>query len=113
MDKEYNKYYKEKDVIDFIRSYRHSTDVAFDMEEHMYEIPEATMEVEDLKAEISMLTSANLAIQRIVKSEDIITIAEAIEKIKKLQKYKLAPELEELVCLEDVIAILEGRYKYG
>lgn len=31
-----------------------------------------------------------------------------VEKIRKLQTYKLAPELEKLVSLEKVIAILEG-----
>lgn len=31
-----------------------------------------------------------------------------VEKIRKLQTYKLAPELEKLVSLEHVIAILEG-----
>ena len=31
-----------------------------------------------------------------------------VEKIRKLQTYKIAPELEKLVSLEDVIAILEG-----
>lgn len=31
-----------------------------------------------------------------------------VEKIRKLQTYKIAPELEKLVSLEKVIAILEG-----
>ena len=31
-----------------------------------------------------------------------------VEKIRMLQTYKLAPELEKLVSLEKVIAILEG-----
>lgn len=31
-----------------------------------------------------------------------------VGKIRKLQTYKLAPELEKLVSLENVIAILEG-----
>lgn len=34
-------YYNKEAVIEFIRSYRHSTDVAFHMEEHLYEIPAA------------------------------------------------------------------------
>ena len=34
-------YFKKSDVVDFIKSYRHSTDVAFHMEEHLYEIPSA------------------------------------------------------------------------
>ena len=34
-------YYSKEAVVEFIRSYRHSTDVAFHMEEHLYEIPAA------------------------------------------------------------------------
>lgn len=34
-------YYSREAVIDFIRSYRHSTDVAFHMEKHINEIPAA------------------------------------------------------------------------
>lgn len=34
-------YYSSEAVIDFIRSYRHSTDVAFHMEKHINEIPAA------------------------------------------------------------------------
>lgn len=34
-------YYEREKVIEFIRSYRHSTDVAFHMEEHLNEIPAA------------------------------------------------------------------------
>lgn len=34
-------YYSGEAVIDFIRSYRHSTDVAFHMEKHINEIPAA------------------------------------------------------------------------
>ena len=32
-------YYSKEAVVEFIHSYRHSTDVAFHMEEHLYEIP--------------------------------------------------------------------------
>ena len=34
-------YYSSEDVKDFIRSYRHSTDVVFHMEKHIKEIPAA------------------------------------------------------------------------
>lgn len=34
-------YYSREDVVEFIRSYRCSTDVAFHMEEHLNEIPAA------------------------------------------------------------------------
>lgn len=34
-------YYASEAVLDFIRSYQHSTDVAFHMEEHIDEIPAA------------------------------------------------------------------------
>lgn len=34
-------YYSSEDVKDFIRSYRHSTDVVFHMEKHINEIPAA------------------------------------------------------------------------
>ena len=34
-------YYEKEKVIEFIRSYRNSTDVAFHMEEHVNEVPAA------------------------------------------------------------------------
>lgn len=36
-----SKYFEREAVIEFIRSYRHSADIAFHMEEHLNEIPAA------------------------------------------------------------------------
>lgn len=40
-DRTMAEYYSKEAVVEFIRSYRHSTDVAFHMEDHLYEITAA------------------------------------------------------------------------